>query len=241
MFVIFILFSLTGIMASFADCHSPFQTEGPVILRSDSPFDQSPESLQRTFQNLLSSKKRYEYRGFVKDSTYLLPKMAGNVTGQTTVEGHVEVPPHFVGALQTHLTQSLKMGYAKQIMYGDLGHGHLMLPESFYSKEYDDLDDVKLTELMLSHPETHILYHAAEQLRIGSDPETLHRLEKRNIIGSIKRPGDIQVIKGQGSQHTAAYPKGMIGMMSIYFSASREGCLPMKDFGIDLSLHGPSN
>lgn len=246
-FFVLVSFSFSNVVFANDQCTSQSERYEPIIRQSESSFGQEIEAISALFESYVVSGQRLEYRGFMQDGKFLVPQMGSNET-EMPVKEAVEWPNHLPQAISMHLEKAFENGYANFPIMADMGHGHFYIP----SEDYESLRKLPYKELMsqvLNHPRLRILYHTAEHLAYVSAQHTIvPRYEflraHRNIVGSVDKPSQIEIVSEPSINNTVGGLPGWTGFGSFYMHVSQRGCFPFNYKGrplrLDLGFMGPS-
>lgn len=229
-------------------CLPAGEAPAPIIDRSYFfPGLLEPKAMHELFDDFQKSGKRFEYRGHMRGGRYLVPYSEQNVTGQKLIDT-VEFPKTLIKAIQTHMSESFKAGFAKYPFLPDMGHGHLLVPAKVLAKaKADGLSAVATLQAVLSSPELEILYHVNELLKYEDadghvSAEIAYMRDNRNIIASVANPSALVTHAPQAEP--PAKMKDLVQQGQFYMTLNQNGCLPATfagaPTGMDLSIVGPS-
>lgn len=229
--VFFIILS-SNVEAKPSDfCNKPSVSEA-VIKRSEFPWNQSLEEISNLSKAIYRSGRRLPNRAYVSKGGIVLPFNKAKKWGLDFEK--VSVPHSFITMLKKHFKEMRAKKIGNEIIYSDLGHGHIFVSEQdikFLKDKLIDSDHLSYYEFILKSENTKILYHTAEQLRPPENEEERHREENRTIIGSAS--GDVEVVSFR------KHLRGHSGGLNIYFSASYKGCFNLDETRFDVSFSSP--
>lgn len=223
--VTLILF-LTALNAH-ADCSRP-NPAAPTIGPHFGQLAENVSDLRNQFELLYNSPQRLANRVYKAEN--------GNYWA-TDGDQLKQISASFFAQLKTHIEQALKLGYADQIIYADMGHVHLLMPEG-EAFSYDS-------------PKLKFLYHTAELLRlkdgsivtgsVRTEPWLAWRYHSRNFIAQNFRPSQLTVLfERSQSYNTVRRIEGYREIKTIYFTSNQDGCFRYqrgnKNLGLDVSF-----
>jgi hypothetical protein len=147
------------------------------------------------------------------------------------------IPKRFLMNMVRHIEAAISAGYAQWVMWEDMGHGHIFIPQDL-ATECSQLSAGARIERILSDERTLVLYHTAEEidLRPGAnnppDPAVRFRLENRNVVGD-NHEGAIFIRQNwEGpSTNTVRQIPGYVEItdMLLILQAHRDGCFTYRD------------
>ena len=195
----------------YADCSRP-DPSAPTIGAHFGQLADNVSELKSQFELIYHSPGRLDNRVYRDESGKYWAYFAGKWN---------QVPTHLFTQLTTHIEQALSLGYADQIIYADMGHVHILMPEG--------------ATLNFDSPELKFLYHTAELLRLkdGSiltgtlrtEPWLAWRYHSRNFIASNFRPSQLTVLfERSESYNTVRRIEGYREVQTLYFTSNQQGC-----------------
>jgi len=227
---------------------APVAAGEPSILQSDFHWAYTLPDMALRFEEMYVSPKRLAARAYwdEKTRTIRLPYMAER-------GGSVKVAPAFIQAVERHIERSIELKYVDAVFFPDMGHSHLLVPETLWKEKYDlyPIDHMSMMyQDMFLDPRLRIFYHTAEQLKtreadgqLVNDERTRFRYKTRNISGFIKPDADLTV--HQNPESTANTVHEIPGYFwwgaGFNMSAQQNGCFVYhsgnKTYRFDLSLY----
>lgn len=218
-----------------ADCSAP-QSKAPVTRKSDWRLYEKLADVGLAFDELYDSPKRLPERAYFDQNRnqFILPAGLGD---------EKVLPPRMITAIQSHLENALRDGYADFLFYPDMGHMHLYIPDAA-------LKLVAADEVDLNDPEILFLYHTAELIRLREgdwflgplvpDQWLQWRYFSRNLVGRNRPDSDVRVIFAKDEKYnTVRQLPGYREFTTLYVSANVNGCFQLqggKPWRFDLSL-----
>lgn len=230
-------------------CQSPKVGEKQVY-NQDFSWGMSLDDMKAKFQEIYHSGKRLKARAYYNKATgkFVLPKdMSGGIK-------EVSLSPKFIKSVRRHIEEALKHDYADYVMFPDMGHSHFLLPRDYYDKELANIPVSEMNilyEKMMASPQTKILYHTAEQLKVTDENDKLlpdrylqWRFFTRNLVGDNRGEGNMKIYKALDSGANTIGEKEAHGDRwwggGFNMSASVDGCFPYEQGGktyyFDISL-----
>jgi hypothetical protein len=242
---ILLLFILSFHLSAQQDCSDPFSSHTPILLSGPWAHFQTNQDVETHFTQLLSQGKRLEYRGMRQGDQYLLPIVSINRSGLERPALWINLPEHLIQSVIKHIQLAIDNGYAQFPFFPDMGHGHLHLPPGSPGSERNGRMPHEFLSDEFNDPNLALLYHSAEayDLTHSSSEDWSHIWLHRNFVGRMDKDGPLEVLQGplQGMNTLGSIP-GMVKGSTIYFSASRQGCIPFEFQGeslfLDFSMHG---
>lgn len=209
--ILTLMISLTHLRA-FADCSPPDPT-APTIGPHFGQIADNIGELTSQFELLYNSPNRLINRVYQgSDKAHYLAFYDGKLNA---------IPAQFFAQLKTHIEQALNLGYADQIIYADMGHVHLLIPEG--------------TEFSYHSPKLKFLYHTAELLRlkdgniftgpVRTEPWLAWRYHSRNFIAQNFKASHLTVLfERSQSYNTVREIDGYREVRTLYFTSNQNGC-----------------
>jgi hypothetical protein len=174
---------------------------------------ESISSLRLDSQTLYESHRRLEKRAYWNGEQYQFSK------------SELFLPQEIIQAISSHITQALALSYAEGIFYPDMGHVHVLVPETVNG----ELKDLFFRKDLL------FLYHTAELLKmkesfqLGSplvdDPWLQWRYFARNFVGTLDNTQPITLMQSKDHYYnTVRSIEGYREIRTLHMSASNSGC-----------------
>jgi hypothetical protein len=208
---------ITSLQAIGASRCNPPDKNTPLTKWSDWPIYTNPDTLKSEFVTLYKSQKRLENRAYWDGKKHIL-------SGSKVQE----LPSDVISALASHISQAIENDYAEVVSYPDMGHVHVLVPES---SSHSSIDGLKRNDLLF-------LYHTAELLKmqqsfLGSelieDSWLQWRYYSRNFVGTLDENQNLKVVYSNSTYYnTVRSIPGYKEWTTLYFSASHEGCFEYK-------------
>jgi hypothetical protein len=205
----------------------PFVAGDLAITKADYQVLPSIKAAETKFNEIYQSGRRLKDRVYQgPDGTYVL--LLKNT--------EIQIPLAFIHALSRNIEIALERGYGEFLFYPDLGHAHLLTPETKNFKINSPSD----YEALLAEPELQFLYHTAEliQMREGllgplkTDPWLQWRYFSRNCLSPMSASENLAVlIEPHAAFNTVREIPNYSEKGRVYFSASKEGCFPITTKG----------
>ncbi|MEC7275412.1 MAG: hypothetical protein VXV96_03755 [Bdellovibrionota bacterium] len=224
-------------------------TQGEEILRSSEfSWGMSLEEIKKKEVSVYERGFRLKERAFLENGQVYLP-----YTPYGGSEEKIKLSDRFIKSVIAHVEEGLKRGYIDAVIFPDMGHSHLFIPQKFYDEKIKPIparEGHKRYELMLNHEETRFLYHTAEQLtmidedkKLIDDRKIQWRFFTRNLVGGNKALGKIELLHNETHSHNTArsYEEGYrYWGAGFNINGSKNGCFAYKrdgkTFYFDLSL-----
>lgn len=224
------------------------QPTDQFIYSSEFKWGMSLDHMMKIYEDLYQSDKRLMERAYFSTELgqYVIPIAFG---GPSTV---VRLPAHFIASVQKHVEASLERELVDAIFFPDMGHSHYFVPEDFYKKtvspHMEKYGMASGYEVMISHPETKILYHTAEQLnlrendRVGSEDWQQFKYYHRNLVGDNHAQGKMDIHFARDNKYNTLHslPGHFYWGAGFNISANQNGCFEFqfkgKKYYFDLSL-----
>lgn len=171
--------------------------------------------------------------------------------------GDIELSPHLVRSVISHIEGGLQKGYVDAIVFPDMGHSHFHIPKKKWDEKYNQMTSssdkyTRFYEELFRDPELRILYHTAEQIQTLDenkepliDRSILWRYITRNLFAWNDESGRLDLLRDfslPGSANTVGEIEGYFLWSSGYnLSANKEGCFKYeyqgKAYYFDLSMY----
>lgn len=226
-------------------CPPPSASE-EVIYQSDFRWDYSLPEMKSRFEEMYVSRKRLDNRAYRDEAAGSLVLPAGD--GKRPVK----IGPVLTRALARHIERALELGYADAVFFPDMGHSHLLIPQTLWDSKYAGYpvsESSRMYEELLSDPAIRIFYHTAEQLKTLEngqpidDAQLLFRRANRNIAGPISPDAELSVYMNPESAANTVHdvPGYRWWGAGFNFSAQKDGCFSYtfegRTYRFDISLH----
>lgn len=230
-------FSLIILLGSFSRAAANLETRGAC-----SPFGDKELPLQRDYK-FLNSKSDIEsaFKKIYSSDRRLLDRAYWDASAKSIVipySSHTaRIPSAFWEGVANHISKALKNEYANGVIYADLGHMHILVPEKIWADiKSTSTDAVMRMEKALAAPETKALYHTAEMVQIKEgdfakgafpqDPWKLWRYFSRNLFGSFTGEKNVEVLWAgeKAIYNTVRSLPNFTEVTTLYFSANHNGC-----------------
>ena len=151
----------------------------------------------------------------------------------------IEIPIRLIKSVTAHIETALAMGYAKNIIFSDMGHAHMLIPLSVYNRVHNSMEMTKLISFFYNHPQTKFLYHTAEQLKMLNDNNELlsdrylqQRFYTRNLVTDNSGSSEIHLAQATNERSyyntVGSWPKHRY-ITGFDISANKRGCFPYFD------------
>ncbi len=171
--------------------------------------------------------------------------------------GDIELSPHLVRSVISHIEGGLQKGYVDAIIFPDMGHSHFHIPKKKWDEKYNQMTSsidkyTQFYEEVFRDPELRILYHTAEQIRTLDenkqpllDRPVLWRYITRNFFTWNDESGRFDFLRDfsvPGGANTVGNVEGHFLWSAGYnLSANKNGCFKYtyqgKDYYFDLSMY----
>lgn len=197
------------------DC-SPAKENSPDFFRG---FDvvESFEQAENVFQRFYKGVERIRGRVYKsKENQYVF-----SFKNKNTV-----IPQIFIESLKMHISAAIEKKYVRHVMYSDMGHVHLLVPNDYVLTDWTQLmSDSKL--LFLYHTAELYIPYKGVNLLGHIDVEKVWYLEQylnRNFVGEMNNK-EIKVYVQPGTKYnTVRTIENYKQIKTVYFSASQSGC-----------------
>lgn len=201
----------------------------PITDRGDWRVYEEIPALEEDFNELYTSERRLKNRVYWDEGlrSYRIPSRDGSDT--------LNVPIEFIENLRLHLKTSLQRGYAEFLLYPDLGHFHLLIPDSsrvlpHFSPGWEEA---------LSNSNALMLFHTGEMIRFkkGSsgtgelveDPWLQWRYYTRNFWGRNNGSPELPVVFARDqSYNTVRRLEGYREAGVFLVSGNQSGCFAVE-------------
>ncbi|MCR4296208.1 MAG: hypothetical protein NUW21_11790 [Elusimicrobia bacterium] len=230
-----------------ADC-PPETAAEPKLYSSDVRWGLSMAEMLDLYAKLYASDKRLKGRAYYNpaEGRFELPN-------PPDFGGPVAVPEILIKALVRHIEAAFEDDYIDAVVFPDMGHSHLLIPEALYKAKYESYPVAEKSRFytdVLSDPAVHLFYHTAEQLQslkedrrtVLDDERVRWRHKTRNIAGPISESARLTVYQNPESRaNTVGEVPGYFWYGAGFnFSANKSGCFSFKRGGeavrFDISL-----
>lgn len=210
------------------------------------PFTTSEQPFERDYQ-ILNSKEdidqdsisTYEGERRLKGRAYWDTQQSAFVLPYS--KGLVKINDRVIKGLAAHFSKALQNRYADAIIYPDMGHAHLVLPDDEWTAIKTSTPEtvLRINQTFLS-PHLKALYHTAEMLqikeghfatgRLPQDPWKLWRYFSRNLLGGFENLPSLEVLWAgpTATYNTVRSIPQMTEVSTIYFVANKSGCFPFN-------------
>lgn len=216
--LLFIIICLTISLHAIAEPRCNPTDENTLITKwSDWPIYSNVETLKSDFDILYNSTQRLKNPAYWDGEKHMLSDSQSQ-----------ELPYKVISAIATHISQAIENNYAEAVSYPDMGHVHVLIPESTSKPSTDVL---KRNDLLF-------LYHTAELLKmqqgsLGSplveDSWLQWRYFSRNFIGTLDKNQNLAIIYSNSTYYnTVRSIPGYTEWTTLYLSASHDGCFEYK-------------
>lgn len=221
----------------------------PILTNGDFSWDIPLEELKLRARELYVSPKRLKNRAYVNDRGQAVIPL--NVFG--TVK-EVPLTEKFIKSVRLHIEEALKLNYVDEIMFSDMGHSHVFIPQQYYQEILNPIpirEKHLLYEKMLAHEEVKFLYHTAEQLKMFDENKELlddrhlqWRFFTRNLVGDNNAQGKLELLHAKDHSYNSAnsYEGYKYWGAGFDLSANIDGCFPFTHEGetyyFDLNFEG---
>ena len=229
-----------------ARCSPPAAGE-EKIWQSDFHWNYSLPEMKARFAEMYASPKRLDRRAYwdADGKKLMLPHDEGR-------GGDFEIGTAFVKAVARHIERAFELDYIDAVFFPDMGHSHILVPDSLWASKYSKYPVPKMSELyrdMLSDPRLKIFYHTAEQLKMLEDGQLVadervrFRHKTRNIAGPITPDAELTVYQNPESAANTVHgaPGHHWWGAGFNFSAQKDGCFVYraggKEYRFDISLY----
>lgn len=220
------------------------------VMQGDFHWNMELAEIVQKEAEIRASGKRLKGRAYLNEAGELVLPM--KIFNRGEVE--VAINSNFISSITKQVEKAFERGYINALIFPDMGHSHLFIPKSFYESELAGLGPSRFDELyqkVFANPETKILYHTAEQLKlVGDDKLPLRdrliqwRFYTRNILGGLKNDGAIDLLHEMSSSHNTAHnyknEEYRYWGAGFNISTSKDGCFSYKvgseTFYYDISL-----
>lgn len=241
----------TGLSSANADC-LPATVETSQLYEEDN-WNHTRDSLltlaEITYNDPSARLPARAYWDNTKQSLVLpYPKEQG---------GPIALSKEFVENVSRHIEQALATGGAEAVIFPDMGHSHLFIPEKIWHEKYAKYSVPAMSVMMaeiFKDPEIKVLYHTAEQLgmldqdkNVINDPYVRRRHAMRNILGSNDKVTDIAFLQNPESKaNTVRELPGYYWYSGGFnISANKNGCFSYVHNGrvmhFDISMYDLPN
>ncbi len=214
------------------------ENAGPYVHSDDFRWGMTLEEIRSKGSEIYNSGKRLKSRAYFNGEQVVMPI---SISGGTD---EVKLTPLFLKSIQKHLEVALSRGYIDAVIFPDLGHSHMFIPEKYYQdvlRPFPVKEKARMYELMLAHPGLKILYHTAEQLTMVDedklpivDREIQWRFYTRNLVGDNQGLGRVELLHEPTSSHNTAHTydgKHKYWGAGFNITASKNGCFSFTSKG----------
>lgn len=209
--------------ASLPLCTAPTSADsGPhEPLRDADEGDGTLAEVEAEFERMYATSKRLTRRGYWDGASFL-----------SGADGVTRAPARFLENVRRHVEGALSAGYARWVMWEDMGHGHVYASRQTWER-VAGLEQAARREALMADPGTLVLYHVAENVRLDlDDPAQRRRFFERNIVGD-NRDGAVRVLAewDGGRVNTVRSIPGHVEVLDalFYLRAHRDGCFAYRD------------
>lgn len=199
------------------------------------------EQARQDFETIYDDPRRLRGRFYKNDSGQILHRWR---------DTEVVIPGEFVSRLTERIENALALQYADHLYYADLGHAHLLLPQTVAPQALEREGD-QLLRSALASLDLGFLFHTAElyKLRAGtamngeltSDPWLQWRYHSRNFFADARNPLLTVLFQPPPQYNTVRAIEGYRAVTEVYFSANKNGCFTYRQNGrtyyFDISLN----
>lgn len=231
--LILVLFSSLSVKAS--NCHQSSESD-PILYGSHFKWGLSKQELLSLFDLTYQRPERLSHRAYLDNDgqTVILPYDADR-------GGAIRVSYGFIESVQSHIEQALKLNFIEGVFFSDMGHSHLLIPESHFEQSSVGSNLLQMSrfyERVLTHPDVLILYHTAEQLKfldsssqVLPDSYSQWRFKTRNLLGGVNPATPVQTIQNPESQANTAgsLPGYRWWGAGFNLSANKHGCFTYRE------------
>lgn len=248
------LLTLLGINAVFAQdvvrkSHCGVQaTDEPAVYSSDFSWGMKLDEIKKKYEEIYKSGKRLKSRAWFDGENIVMPhKSFGNGFNK------VKLTKKFIKSVRGHVENAMRLGYVDALIFPDMGHSHLFIPQSTYDKvqRASGGETWKFYELVFQQPDLKVLYHTAEQLEMIDenkkpidDRKIQWRFFTRNLVGGNQALGKLELLHNETHSHNTGHDyddNHKYYGAGFNISASVDGCFPFKVNGktyyFDLSFY----
>lgn len=144
----------------------------------------------------------------------------------------LRVPKAFVEKTIAHIEAVLKAGHGRYLYAVDFNHGHLQMPEAYFTAKYGDLDYLGVFPAILADPGLEVIYHPQEHIKPKTPPrEFLGKYDDASrVIATLE-------LEARGLSPRA----GVRRFPVVEFVAHPEGEYSLSDgTRFDFSFEGPA-
>ena len=227
---------------------APPSSQEEVVYSNDFKWGMSLEEMKTKFEEMYHSGKRLKSRAFHNGKDVVLP--INNYGGETT---YARLTKEFIQNVTDHIEQGLKNTYVNYIMFPDMGHSHIFIPQKFYEEVLASIpagEKHLRYEKMLAHEGVRFLYHTAEQLsmvdengQLSEDRKVQWRFFTRNLVGYNDGSKRVELLHNEEHGHNTArsyHPGYRYWGAGFNITGTSKGCFPYqykgKTYYFDLSL-----
>lgn len=230
-------------------CGPPNQNE-EFLYSEDFHWNMTMEEIETKFTSIYSSQRRLKGRAYWDNQmgSYILPLDHGGEIQK------VKIGETFISSVSRHIEKALQLSLAKAVIFPDMGHSHLLIPEDYFNREILPLPNSQTDlayEKMLNSEKTKFLYHTAEQLKMKDAEQSLlsdrflqWRFYTRNLVGDNFNQGLLDIHSALDSKGNTAnerhFPHFRWWGAGFNLSASQNGCFAYQSgdqtFYYDISL-----